>query len=83
MAVRCPFDTVPVADSVASVTAVFSRVGDLGERAIGQLQFADTVVGVRHGLCQGANIRLQSVCNREASWIVRSAIDARARGQLL
>ena len=53
------------------------QVGDLGQRAIGELQLADTVIGIRHRLGEGADVGLQPVGDGQTGGIVGAAVDAR------
>jgi len=50
--------------------------GDLGERAIGELQFTDAVVGIAHGLGQGGDVGLQPIGNGQSGGIVCTGVDA-------
>jgi hypothetical protein len=57
--------------------------GDLRKCAVCYLQFANAVSGVACRLRQSRDVGLQAVGNGEAGRIVRAAVDARTRRQLL
>jgi len=50
MAVRCPLETVARGRFRSQRDRGIEQVGDLSQRAIGELQLSDTVIGIRHRL---------------------------------
>ena len=80
-AALCGSDTVPVADSVARVTARFSRVVTWASEPSATCN-SPTIIGIPCRLRQGGNVGVQTVGNRKACGVICAAVDARSRRQL-